>query len=141
MKSVKDILMQAVKNGACEKTTGASDWKSLAWLFFTPQGMEFCENTNTPLLSEFRAMDSCITDYGVFVDKGAITRTNDINIALIGETSAKLLFDDNTKVHKVILMHGAKAYIVARNFAVVRLVNVGDCEVKINKDKSSVILK
>lgn len=141
MKSVKDILAQAVNNGACEKSTGASDWRSLAWLFFTPQGMEFCENTNTPLLSEFREMDSCISDYGVFVDKGEITRANDTNIALVGEASAKLVYDDNTKVHKVILMHGAKAFIVARNFAVVRLVNIGGCEVKINKDKSSVILK
>lgn len=141
MKSVKDILNQAIANGACEKSSGASDWKSLAWLFFTPQGMEFCERTNTPLLSEFRQMDNSIIDYGVFVDRGDICRTNDANIALIGETRANLIYDDNTKVHKVILMHGAKAFIVARNYAVVRLVNIDDCDVHISRDKTAVILK
>ena len=59
----------------------------------------------------------------------------------MGETKGTLVFDDNTKVHKVILMHGAKAFIVARNYAVVRLINIGNCEVNIYKDTTSVILK
>lgn len=141
MKTVKDIMRQALINGACSKSEGVTDWKTLVWLFFTPQGMEFCENTNTPTLNEFREMDSCISEFGVFVDKGEINRSNDTNIAIIGNTYGKLVFDDSTKVHKVILMHGAKAFIVARNYAVVRLVNIGDCEVIISKDKTSIILK
>lgn len=134
-------MKQALLNGACSKSEGVTDWKTLAWLFFTPQGMEFCENTNTPTLREFQEMDSVISDYGVLVDKGKVNRTNDTNIALVGETYGKLVFDDNTKVHKVILMHGAKAFIVVRNYAVVRLVNIGDCDVKISKDRTSIVLK
>lgn len=141
MKSVSEIMMQALANGACYKSKGVSDWKTLAWLFFTPQGIEFCEENNFPSIEDFREMDSSISDYGVFVDKGEINRSNDSNIALIGNTNATLIFDDNTKVHKVILMHGAKAYIVARNYAVVRVINIGDCKVNIHKDKTSVILK
>lgn len=140
MKTVSDIMKQALINGACSKSSSVSDWKTLAWLFFTPQGMEFCEKTNTPKLSEFREMDMSISEFGVFVDKGEINRSNDSNIALIGNTYGKVVFDDNTKVHKVILMHGSKAFIVARNYAVVRLVNIGNCDVKINKDKTSIIL-
>lgn len=141
MKTVSDIMKQALENGACYKSKGVSDWKTLAWLFFTPQGIEFCEEHNFPTLHDFREVGTFLSDYGVFVDKGEITRTNDSNIALIGNTNGKLIFDDNTKVHKVILMHGAKAFIVARNFAVVRLINVGNCNVSISKDKTSVILK
>lgn len=141
MKSVSEIMEQALANGACEKSKGASDWKTLSWLFFTPQGLEFCEENNFPSLETFREMDSSISDFGVFVDKGEITRSNDSNIALIGNTRGRLVFDDNTKVHKVVLMHGAKAFLAIRNFAVVRLINIGDCEVHLNKDKSSVILK
>lgn len=141
MKSVSDIMKQALENGACYKSKGVSDWKTLAWLFFTPQGIEFCEENNFPSLDVFREMDSSISDYGVLVDKGEISRSNDANIALIGNTNATIVFDDNTKVHKVILMHGAKAYIVARNYAVVRVINIGDCKVNIHKDKTSVILK
>ena len=118
-----------------------SDWKTLCWLFFTPQGLEFCEENNFPPIGDFREISSNVSDYGVFVDSGEIIRSNDSNIALIGNTNGRLVFDDNTKVHKVVLMHGAKAFIVVRNYAVVRLVNIGGCEVNIHKDKTSVILK
>lgn len=141
MKSVSQIMEQALLNGACGKSKGVSDWKTLCWLFFTPQGIEFCEKNNFPSLPDFREMDDSISDFGVFVDKGTMNRTNDGNIALIGKTDCTLVYDDNTKVHKVILMHGAKAFIVARNYAVVRLINIGGCEVNIHKDKTSVILK
>lgn len=141
MKSVSDIMKQALENGACDKSKGVSDWKTLCWLFFTPQGLEFCEDNNFPSIDDFREAESNISDFGLLVDKGEIIRNNDSNIALIGDTNGKLVFDDNTKVHKVVLMHGAKAFIVARNYAVVRLVNIGNCEVNIHKDKTSVILK
>lgn len=141
MKSVSDIMKQALESGACGKSKGVSDWKTLCWLFFTPQGLEFCEKNNFPSIEDFREIKSNISDFGVFVDGGEITRSNDGNIALIGETNARLVFDDNTKMHKVVLMHGAKAFIVVRNYAVVRLINIGDCEVNIHKDKTSVILK
>lgn len=141
MKTVNEIMAEAVLNGACEKSRGASDWKTISWLFFTPQGLEFCEDNNFPSIEIFREADSSISDFGIFVDKGKITRSNDANIALIGNTEGSLVFDDSTKVHKVVLMHGAKAFIIARNYAVVRLVNIGNCEVSISKDKQAVILK
>lgn len=141
MVSVSEIMEQALLNGACGKSKSVSDWKTLVWLFFTPQGLEFCEQNNFPNIETFRDMDSSISEFGVFVDRGKLIRTNDANIAIVGNTQAQLVFDDNTKVHKVVLMHGAKAYITARNYAVVRLINVGDCEVKLNKDKTSVILR
>lgn len=141
MKSVSEIMEEALLNGACDKSKGVSGWKTLVWLFFTPQGLEFCEENNFPSLENFREIKSLVSDFGVFVDKGKIIRSNDSNIALVGNTEGRLVFDDNTKIHKVVLMHGAKAFIIARNYAVVRLVNIGDCNVIISKDKTSVILK
>ena len=137
---VREIMQQALSRGACEKSNGVSDWKTLCWLFFTPQGVEFCENNKYPTLETFRDMPCDIANFGVFVDTGKTKRSNDANIALVGNVDAELTFDDNTKVHKVILMHGAKAFIVARNYAVVRLINIGG-DVKVHSDKTSVILK
>ena len=134
-------MEQALKKGACNKSKGVSDWKTLAWLFFTPQGIEFCEENNFPSKEIFESMDSSMSDFGVYVNKGDISRSNDSNVALIGDTNATLVYDDSTKVHKVILMHGAKAFIIARNYAVIRLINIGNCKVNIHKDKTSVILK
>ena len=137
---VREIMQQALLKGACSNSNGVSDWKTLCWLFFTPQGIEFCENNKFPTLGTFRLIADKVKDFNVFVDSGKIKRNNDTNIALVGETDAELVFDDNTKVHKVIVMHGAKVFIIARNYAVVRLINI-DGNVNIHSDKTSVILK
>lgn len=140
MESVKDIMKSASLFGACSKSNGVSDWKSLVWLFFSPQGREFCEENNFPSLEMFQGMKEHVEEYGVYVDSGEVERSNDANIGLVGNTSATLTFDDNAVVHKVILMHGAKATIKASRYAVILLVNVGNCDVKIEKDETVVIL-
>lgn len=138
--NAKDVITDAVKLGACSGSNGVTDWKSLCWLFFTPQGREFCEENEFPSIEMFRQMKDNVSDFGVYVDAGDMDRSNDTNIAIVGDTCANLVFDDNTKVHKVILMHGAKANITVSNYTVVLLVNVRDCEANINKDETSVIL-
>ena len=139
--NIEDIMHEAIDLGACEKTNNVSSWKTLAWLFFSPQGLEFCSKRNFPTLPMFRQMGSELSDNSIFVDAGVIQRNNDTAIALIGNTDARLVFDDSTKVHKVVVMHGATVFIVARNYAVVKLVNIGDNKVSISKDSSSVILR
>ena len=140
MKTVNEIMQSASLMGACAKSNGVSDWKSLTWLFFTPQGREFCEENNFPSLEMFQGMKEHVSKFGVFVDSGTISRQNDTNVALIGEISAELVYDDNTVVHKVILMHGAKAKIKASHYVVILLVNIDNCEVEIEKDNTVVIL-
>lgn len=140
MQTVNDIMNVASLLGACSKSNGVSDWKSLAWIFFTPQGREFCEENNFPTLEQFRGMDNKIADYGVFVDSGNLARSNDSHIGLIGNTSAELIYDENTKLHEVILMHGAKVHIKASNYAVIHILNIGGCEIVIDKDETVVIL-
>lgn len=127
--------------GACGGSGKVSDWRSLAWLFFSPQGREFCEEKNFPGLSMFRRMKPYSVDqFGVFVDLGRVCRSNDKDIALIGDTCGELTFDENNAVHKVILMHGAKAHITASNYVVLLIVNVGGCEVTIDKDETVIVL-
>lgn len=140
MKTVKEIMQSASLRGACAKSNGVSDWKSLTWLFFTPQGREFCEENNFPSLEMFQGMKENVSEYGVLVDAGRVSRRNDANVGLVGDTSAELVYDDNTVVHKVILMHGAKAKIKASRYAVILLVNIGNCEVEIEKDQTVVVL-
>lgn len=126
--------------GACGKSGGVSDWKSLAWLFFTPQGREFCEEHNFPSLEMFRRIKDSVAGHGVLVDAGGVVRSNDANIALIGDTVAELTYSGVECVRKVVLMHGAKARIKASGYAVLLIVNVGGCEVEIEKDETVVLL-
>lgn len=142
MKAIDEILQKALQLGACNKSNGVTDWKTLVWLFFTPQGIEFCQKNNFPTLEMFREIKEEVEGFNVFVNAGVQKRSNDSCVALIGpKTKGELVFDDNTKVHKVIVMHGAKLDIVLRNYAVVRLINIGDNEIRRHKDKTSIILE
>ena len=142
MKAIDEILQGALTLGACNKSNGVTDWRTLVWLFFTPQGIEFCEKNNFPTLEMFKKIKEDVEAYNVFVDAGVQKRSNDSCVALIGpKTKGELIYDDNSKVHKVIVMHGAKVDIVTRNYAVVRLINIGDNEIRRHKDKTSLILE
>ena len=106
------------------------------------QGLEFCKKNNFPSLETFTRIDNePLIVNNIFVNAGYLQRTNDSNIAIIGETDAELVFDDPTKVHKVVVMHGAKVFVTARNYAVVKLLNIGENKVIYNKDKTAVILR
>ena len=125
---VNDILNNAIELGACQESSKASDWKSLAWLFFSPQGTEFCKKHNFPSIEAFKQMDDTISSMGVYVDKGV--KLTNANAALIGESQSELRFSGTNKPYKVILMHGAKAKIYAGMYAVVKVENIsGDCEI------------
>lgn len=138
---IEEVMESATLLGACSNSGKVSDWKSLSWLFFSPQGREFCEEKNFPGLPMFQRMKKHnIEEYGVFVDFGEVSRSNDKDIALIGDTCGELKFDKNNVVHKVILMHGAKARIKASNYVVLLVINVGGCEVEIKKDETVVVL-
>ena len=126
---VRDVTRKAIKIGACSESGKATDWKSLCWLFFSPQGREL-----------FRGMAKNIAPYGIYVDRDLIELHNKTNVGVIGNTVAYLSYDDNTRVHKVILMHGGKAKIEAGNYSVILLVNIGGCEVEIINDGTARIL-
>lgn len=139
METVNDIIKSALSLGACSVSNGVKDWKSLVWLFFSPQGREFCEENNFPSLGMFRGMAGYVRPYGVYVDSGQVDITNPGKMAVIGDTEAVITIDDNTMAHKVILMHGARARIVASNYTVILITNIG-CEIEIEKDETVVIL-
>lgn len=137
---VSDVMKSALELGACGQSGKATDWKSLCWLFFTPQGREFCENNNFPSIEIFRNMKPNVEKYGVYVDAGEISLKNNVNVGIIGDTEAVLEYDDNTVVHKIILMHGAKATIKASNYAVINLTNVNNSNVTIVNDGTARVL-
>lgn len=138
--NVKEVLEQAKCLGACNESAKATDWKSLVWLFFSPQGREFCKDNNYPTIDMFRAIKKHVKPYGIHVEESTFTRNKDV--ALIGDCGAKseLSFSGVKKAYKVILMHGAKAIIHARQYSVVRIENInGEYEI-INDGTAEVLI-
>lgn len=135
----KDIIEKAVLLGACDKSSKATDWKSLAWLFFSPQGREFCLKNNFPDIATFRDIRRHIEPYGIFVEKKVDRKDEDT--ALIGGDGVSILsFSGVEKAYKVILMHGAKAVIRLRNYAVVKIESAGSWFEVENEDNTGVVL-
>lgn len=136
MHIIKDVLTTPSRKIVEE----IKDHRSLSWLFFSHQGRRYCASRKFPSLDKFRQIKEDVHRLGVYVDAGEIERANDANVGLIGSTTAILFFSDNTKVYKIILMHGAKAKIVASNYTVILLANMDQCDVEIEKDDTVLIL-
>ena len=128
--NVKEIMSKAVSLGACSNSAKVTDWKSLVWLFFSPQGREFCEDNHYPTIEMFRCMKEEVKPYGVYVEETVSTHNK--NVALAGDSggASELSFSGIDKAYKVILMHGAKAVIHVSRYAVVRIENIsGEYEI------------
>ena len=135
---VKEIINEAVRMGACEASGKASDWRSLVWLFFSPQGREFCREHNYPSLEAFREMKrKGVARFGVYVENGMDVTNEDA--ALIGEGESVLRYSGTDRPYKVILMHGAKVRIHAGMYAIVKVENISG-EYEVFNDGTATIL-
>lgn len=137
MIEVKDILNKAIGLGACSQSSKATDWKSLVWLFFSPQGCEFCKSINYPSLEMFRSMKGNVESFGVHIEENVKTVNEDK--AIIGGT-AELTFQGTDKAYKVIIMHGGNVRIKISNYAVVRIENISGYYEIINDGTGKVLI-
>lgn len=122
MIEVNQILNKAVGLGACAKSGTATDWRSLVWLFFSPQGREFCKEHNYPSLEMFREMKKNVQPYNVHVEEN-IKAVNENEAIISG--MAELTYHGTERAFVVILMHGAVVNLKVGNYAVVRVENMG----------------
>jgi hypothetical protein len=126
MTKEQQIYNEVNKVGQCGLLKGTENTDELIKLFFTPQGKEFCTTYNIPSLEAFRGFRGIQAARGGFYIDTPVKAKNLPRVALIGsETVAELEYDDSTKGHEVILMHGAKAKITASGWAVVFVNNAG----------------
>ena len=140
MIEVKDIVKSANELGACKISRAMTDWQSAVRVMFSPQGREFCTDYKFPTAQQFRAMPD-LQALGVYVDKGEITIASQGNACIVGDTLATVHITDNTKVHHIIVMHGAKAEIFADNYAVVDVVLIGGNAMVVSKNNAKVLIK
>ena len=135
-----EILKSASALGACERLHKVKNFHSLASLFFSPQGLEFCQKNNFPSLRIFQAHKNEISGNDMYAECGFIKLDKRKYMCLVGNTSAEIEASGVEFVHTVVLMHGAKATINASNYAGLKIVNISGSEVKINRDNTVVVL-
>lgn len=139
MTKEEQVYSEAKKFSACSLLKGTECTDELIELFFTPQGVEFCTTRNAPSLAAFRRFMGLQAVRGGFYIDTPIRAKNIAKLALIGhETVAELEYDE-TKGHKVVLMHGARAKITASGYAVVFVSCAAGTEVEVVENNDAKI--
>lgn len=137
---IKKIHGQAQKIGACELFRGDETIGELASLFLSPQGQEFCLKNGFPSIETLRRFrEHGVERYGIYIDAGAVTIKNPTVVVIVGRTSATVDCD-TLDGHEVVLMHGAKAVVNARGWAVVKVSCGTGCTVKRNVSDNAIVL-
>ncbi|HEX2920914.1 MAG TPA: hypothetical protein VHO50_07110 [Bacteroidales bacterium] len=138
MINVKEIYIKAKEKGVCELFKGTETEDELINLFLTIKGIEFCTKNNFPSLDILRQLHGeKLEKHGIYIDSN-VALHNEPMIVLAGNTIADLTYDNGSKGHRVILMHGAKAKITACGWAVVFVTNAGG-EVKTDESEKAKI--
>lgn len=138
-KSVDAIRAMALQTGACEKINRVQDFPELIKLMFTPQGIEFCQDHNFPSVEVFRKNRDSLERLGVYVDAGNIALKGKEYVCIVGDTKATIEASRPQFTHTIILMHGARAKINAKDYAVLNIVNISG-EYSVNKDGTVIVL-
>lgn len=127
---IEKTYREARKLHSCPLFTGKESFAELMRLFLNSQGIEFCQKNQFPdmeLMREFKGYG--VDKYGIHIDAGMISLKNEDKICIVGNTEAELSYDDPSKRHTVVLMHGAKARIIASGYAVVFVYASNGCSV------------
>lgn len=138
---IADILHKAKALGACDRANlTIQSWPELAHLYFSAQGLEFCSSKNFPSMALWRSIDNRhdITEFGIFVEGQMRYCVNRPNVAIVG-TDARLEYNRIGR-YTIVLQHGARAVIQASNYAVLNIVKIGDCKVKLESDNTVIVL-
>ena len=138
-KSVDAIRAMALQTGACKKINRVQDFPELIKLMFTPQGIEFCQDHNFPSVEVFRKNRDSLERLGVYVDAGNIALKGKEYVCIVGDTDATIEAAETKFIHTIILMHGARAKITAKDYAVLNIVRIGG-EYSIKKDGTVIVL-
>lgn len=141
MITVSEIISNAKAFGACGLANHKiQSWEALAELYFSPQGIEFCNNMNFPSMALWHKIRTGhdVSEFGIFIEGRIRHSVNRPNVAIIG-THARLVYNQIGK-YTIVLQHGARAIIQASNYAVLNIVKIGTCEVKLETDNTVRVL-
>lgn len=131
----------ARKLSECHMFKGTESLSEMIDLMFSAQGSEFLTTFGFPDLATFRKFIKYQPErLGVFIDKGEIALSQEKNIFVVGNTTARIKCSE-TALYRIMLMHGASAVIEASGYSVVSVKSDDESEVSIIESDNCKILK
>lgn len=138
-KNLEEIRISALRGGACRKVMRIHDFPELIKLMFTPQGIEFCQDHNFPSVEVFRKNRDSLEGLEVYVDAGNIALKGREYVCIVGDTDATIEAAGTKFIHTIILMHGSRAKITAKDYAVLNIINING-KYSVKKEKTAIVL-
>lgn len=87
----------------------------------------------------FRKNRDSLEGLEVYVDAGNIALKGREYVCIVGDTDATIEAAGTKFIHTIILMHGARATINAKDYAVLNVANISG-EYSIKKDRTVIVL-
>lgn len=138
MDGLNFIKQEALKSGACDRVRSIQTLEGIIKLFFSGPGREFGKTKHFPSLDHLRQYRGVYNQIpGVYIDAGEVPSFDTLSL-IVGDTDATLRCNNPTYLYKTIVMHGAKVKLIARNYAVVTVTNIGG-EVNVDSDDTCII--
>ena len=130
--------------GACSLKGEVDSIESAVRMMFTPQGREFCIKTGFPTLDFLRKHKEELNAIpGVFIDCGNVTLhsldSQYPNLLISGLTRSSIHISKPIHLHKIIVAHNANLDLLAEDFAVVTITEIGDVQTEISNDSTAKI--
>lgn len=130
----------AQKLNACSMFTGTESLEELVNLMFTPRGIEFMTRYNFPDIETFRKYKPLHPErFGVYIDCGKISLSEERKVFLIGDTVAELKYRDMAR-NRVHIMCGASANVTASGYSVVRIEKDSSSKVSFTEQEHGKVL-
>lgn len=138
---IEGDMLLARRLRACMVFTGEeSTLAEVIAKLLTVEGLEFLLLTGFPTLGTFREYKNALPDgCGVYVDAGDIEINDALDVLLVGDTHATLVYE-KTKCHKVTAVFGAKAKASALEFSVVRARRDEDSSIEVERHDNAIVL-
>ena len=137
--TAKSILLEKLKaqfmvKGHCGMVTPQLTFEETVKLIETPKGVEHCTKYNLPTLDLLTALRSEAPEYW-YIEQEGVNLTNPTTAILVGAfTEDATIIVDGTNDAHIIMLHGATAHIIARDFATIRIDRAEDTKTTITKE-------
>ena len=135
--TIEEIKQKAKACGGCELIDKVETWQDAADLLFSPQGQEFFQKTGYP---DSKAINSIGKEVDGFYNRKSLRLGNPPNLCISGAGYHSLAYDGVPEEVPIIMLLNANAFVKLDNYAIVKIVKYGECEVTFGGDGTGIVL-
>lgn len=134
------LRRQFLVPGHCGLVREDSTLEEMIALLDTPKGVEHCTKYNLPTYDIILGLQDKAPEHWYIEHGCKIVLHNPDRAILVGSSTDAIIIVDETHEANIVMLHGAKAHIIIRDFAAVRVDRAGDTELTITRESEDAFI-